>query len=394
MKHETRGSRIVKSSPWRALLVALLTLAPLSLGQQAHAATTPNRSATAPAVAQNKDGRLEVFTLQEDGTISHAWQTKPSAGPWSAWTSLGGSIASTPTVAKNRDGRLELFAVGTDLTLQHTWQTTAGSPVWTAWSSLGTGGETDLIDTTVATEQDGRLNILALNVKGELWSRSQNRDYTWAPWSWVGGNFVSRPAVGRSKDGRLVVFEVYSEVPTAHVLEWSFQDKPNGQWSHTWYSAPGRDLISDPSVASNKDGRLEVFANARNIGLVHIWQPTPDSYRMSNWSDFGGAVAGPPIADAQADGSLFVAFVDTDAGVLSRKQSKPNGPPWNGWQDHGGMLTQPLAMTKNADGRLEVFGVDPGGEPQHMWQTSANGPFTGWGGLSDLPGAPSGTGPE
>ena len=295
MREQTQGNRIVKSSTRRVLLATLLTLAPLSLGQLASAETVSNASATALGVAQNRDGRLEAFTLQEDGTISHAWQTKSGVNQWSGWITLGGSMSSTPTVTRNRGGSLEAFAVGTDSTLQHAWQTTSGNPVWTAWSSLG-NSSADLVDATATTEADGRMEVFALDVNGDVWYRTQNPDPFWGPWKFLGGGFVSKPAVGRNKDGSLQVFEVGSG---NHHLWWTAQDKANGNWSNTWYTAPGRELITDPSVARNKDGRLEVFASARNVGLVHIWQEKANDYRMSDWNDFGDTAAGPPSPRAR-----------------------------------------------------------------------------------------------
>jgi hypothetical protein len=61
----------------------------------------------------------------------------PHAGPWSGWSSLGGTITSDPAVAVNSDGRLEVFARGTDDALWHIWQTAPHAGPWSGWSSLG-----------------------------------------------------------------------------------------------------------------------------------------------------------------------------------------------------------------------------------------------------------------
>jgi hypothetical protein len=37
---------------------------------------------------QNKDGRLEVFLVKQDGSVWHRWQTQPN-GKWSDWASFG-----------------------------------------------------------------------------------------------------------------------------------------------------------------------------------------------------------------------------------------------------------------------------------------------------------------
>jgi hypothetical protein len=41
------------------------------------------------AVMQNKDGRLEVFVLKDDGTVFHKWQESPNRAFVAGWSSLG-----------------------------------------------------------------------------------------------------------------------------------------------------------------------------------------------------------------------------------------------------------------------------------------------------------------
>lgn len=43
-----------------------------------------------PVAAKNADGRLELFGVDDVGNVIHAWQDRPSAGPWGTGT-LGGS---------------------------------------------------------------------------------------------------------------------------------------------------------------------------------------------------------------------------------------------------------------------------------------------------------------
>ncbi|MFF3919527.1 hypothetical protein ACFYZB_40115, partial [Streptomyces sp. NPDC001852] len=82
-------------------------------------------------VANNQDGRLEVFTRASNGTLWHLWQTVPNNG-WSNWAGLGGYLmdgdppvvmAGEPSVFQNEDGRLEVFARGTDGAMWHVYQT-------------------------------------------------------------------------------------------------------------------------------------------------------------------------------------------------------------------------------------------------------------------------------
>ncbi|HEX2685575.1 MAG TPA: hypothetical protein VHN14_03115, partial [Kofleriaceae bacterium] len=73
--------------------------------------------------------------------LYHIWQVVPG-GAWTGWASLGGWIDEL-SIAQNQDGRLEVFARGSDGALYHIWQVAPGG-AWTGWVSLG--GWIDLLD--------------------------------------------------------------------------------------------------------------------------------------------------------------------------------------------------------------------------------------------------------
>jgi hypothetical protein len=50
-------------------------------------APSPGNGVASFAIGQNKDGRLEVFVIMDDGTLYHDWQNSP-AGSWSDWDAL------------------------------------------------------------------------------------------------------------------------------------------------------------------------------------------------------------------------------------------------------------------------------------------------------------------
>jgi hypothetical protein len=91
-------------------------------------------------LARNSDGRLQAATLSHNETVWHAWQDAPD-GDWSDWESLGnpGGSITPPALAQNEDGRLELFAVSllSGLAVWHRSQLRLGQNQWTEWRSLG-----------------------------------------------------------------------------------------------------------------------------------------------------------------------------------------------------------------------------------------------------------------
>ena len=95
-----------------------------------------------PAIAQNADGRLELFAVGLDGHLYHTWQTtKNNSSEWAEWAPLGGGgpLPSDPVVAQNADGRLEVFMMGSERQLYHRWETAPGSSSgWVeSWAPLG-----------------------------------------------------------------------------------------------------------------------------------------------------------------------------------------------------------------------------------------------------------------
>lgn len=93
-----------------------------------------------PAVGSSAHGRLEVLTVADGGQLLHQWQLAVAGKTWSTWFSHGvgpgGSLYPSPAVAAAADGRLEVFAVDSNLTLSHKWQT-APNDGWSGWFSHG-----------------------------------------------------------------------------------------------------------------------------------------------------------------------------------------------------------------------------------------------------------------
>jgi hypothetical protein len=134
-----------------------------------------------------------------------------------------------------------------------------------------------------------------------------------------------------------------------------------------------------PTVASNHDGRLEVFARGSNRELWHIWQFCPNAYcGWSNWASFGNNIDA-PLVQANADGRLEV-FAGGSEGELLHIWEAPAGG-WSGWFSLGdgplfgsSSLTSIPAIAINADGRLEAFARL---NDNALWHTSQVSPGGG-----------------
>ena len=74
------------------------------------------------------DGRLDRAV--------HQWSLNPD------WTKFGPErwpLSSNPAIARNKNGKLEVFMMGSDRQLYHSWQTAAGSSSgWVgSWAPIG-----------------------------------------------------------------------------------------------------------------------------------------------------------------------------------------------------------------------------------------------------------------
>jgi hypothetical protein len=195
---------------------------------------SPNRR---PTVAQNQDGRLDVLMVDMNDELHIA--------DW--WEKLGGPLASEPVVARNGDGRLELFIVNAeDGQLYHKWQTTPSSRQWSSgWKPLN-APSLPREAPTVARDGDGRLELFMVGVDGKLY----------------------------------------------HCWQTTVEDSST-KWSHNWEvlgntTSAGTEikwrLTSNPVVARNGDGRLEVFMAGTDDRIYHCRQM--DIRDSTEWPDW------------------------------------------------------------------------------------------------------------
>lgn len=200
----------------------------------------PTGSPAMPAVAASADGRLEVF-LNSYGELWHIWQTP--GGGWSDWTSHGTPPGTQiygdhpAAIAANSEGRLELFTLGEDGVLWHLWQTTPNGG-WSNWTSHETPPGTNFIlggGPAVAASADGRLELFVPGADQQLWHIWQTSPSGgWSQWYSHGrpppaADFPNvgvwgTPALALNAQGRLELFAVGT----------------NGSLSQIWQTAPSQ----------------------------------------------------------------------------------------------------------------------------------------------------------
>jgi hypothetical protein len=280
-----------------------------------------------PVLARNQDGRLEVFvdgrsSDQPDISVWHCWQSAAGTGPWSAWSDLGHPPEfgiQEIAVAQNHDGRLELFAMadnGVFPTVWHIWQSAPRADAsWSSWQELKTprelsGGPGQGLGSkpAVARNQDGRLELFMRGSDLNVWHCWQSAAGAgpWSPWHSLGRPVNGRAdlAAGAQADGRLVVFAANTRSPELALLE---QTAPNDGWS-SWRPFEPRVRLDNLTVALDADRRLELWARVPgSVDPFFLRQVSPNS---SDWD--GGVYEAAP--QPGSTGSEPPAYVPTPAG--------------------------------------------------------------------------------
>ena len=253
-----------------------------------------------PVVAQNANGSLEVFMVHEEYS-SNQYRLHHMSRDGASLPSLGGrwSPNARPIVAVTSDSRLVVFMIGQDRQLYYRWQGIMNSSQWSEdWTPLGGPSPTDppetrLGDPAVANGPGDALYLFVVNSKdGQVHYRWQtNNDIdtnAWSRWNPLSeGNWSPRKriAVAKNQDGRLEVFMVGTDRRLYHIWQTAYNNTTNlWDWFMNWVPL-GKELwplSSNPAVAKNQDGRLEVFMVGTDKRLYHRWQTAPNN--SSQWS--------------------------------------------------------------------------------------------------------------
>jgi len=237
------------------------------------------------------------------------------------------------------------------------------------WRSLGEPGSgNQRSGITLAHNPDGRLEAALLNTH-TVWHAWQKRpDGNWSSWESLGspvqGATLSSPTLATGKDGRLELFTTAAHLPDIAVWHRRQTEPGQGPWEK-WHSLGYPETASGsthaPTLARNKDGRLELFI-APGGEIWHTWQIAANSNDWSRWESLGtpGAHAdvGWPVAARGQDGRLQV-LVACGAEITFLRQSEPGRGPWKPQTPpqvpHLPSGMPELTVAAQADGRLVMF---------------------------------------
>jgi hypothetical protein len=327
-----------------------------------------------PVVAQNLDGRLELFALDAHAHLQDLAQAVPNGGWRSNWVDLGPppspSAGGNPIVARNLDGRLDVFLRASDGVIYHRWQQGAGGALTADWTSIGGSFPNDPVS---AQNLDGRLELFALGSNSHLFELAQSaaNGSWWTSWADLGppppGSAGGQPVVSRNLDGCLEVFLRGGDGNLHHLS----QQSPGAAFTTQWAPLAGT-WAQDPVPAQDQDGRLELFAFGVHGDLHVLAQTAANGNWWTSTADFGpppaaGAIGRPVIA-RNADGRLEVFIRGADGKLYHRWQQAPGASLTQAWASLGGSLQDDPVVARNGDGRLEAFALRADHTVAHDWQ--------------------------
>jgi hypothetical protein len=375
-----------------AILTAGVGLATV-LGSITAQAAPVGRDRGHQLVARNQDGRLEEFYLDSSGSIKHRWQTSPG-GSWHSIATVGapvgGTFASDPAVGLGGDGRLAVFVVDSNNNVEEAMQNSPGAG-FTAFVSLG-GNVHGTV--AVGVNADGRMEIFAVNNGGNsilhAWQNTPGGSF--GAFASLGapstGTFYTDPSVAINADGRLEVFAAAGNSRVQH----AWQTTPGAGWAAFHALLTGVPVYSNVvAVTANADGRLEIFVRSSSgsgPAIWHAWQLTPGG-GWHAWKSLGVAFNGnfnrSPVVGRNADGRLEVFTVDSTNKVEHAYQTVPGDGWTTSFTSLDGAVSAATTVVSNTDGRLELFDQGTSIDIQHSWQMMPNAGWSAWFSLGGNP---------
>lgn len=195
--------------------------------------------------------------------------------------------------------------------------------------------------------------------------------------------------VATNADGRLELFEVDGDGGLRH----RWQRESLHDWS-AWsgLGGPGGPFLPGFAAVNDSSGRLWVFAVNRNTQLVmYSFQKAPNS-AWSDWFNLPTRAVRPPLAAIQdGNGFLEVFAVGAQDGVLCRIRQGDTRRNWSDWAEMGGDFEPGPVVVRSTSGALEVFAIRARDHSlARCWQMEAGalGAWSSWSNMNEsiLPG--------
>jgi hypothetical protein len=239
--------------------------------------------------AQQNNGCVRFWALDMKLQLWTTGQISPG-GNWTKWEGPNWNKApqGMKRIAASQQGGprgAELWAITDDYLLVTSYQETPGGN-WSAWQPWpATPDKSQFIEITAAQQNDGRVQLWAVDTRMQLWSCWQTSPGgNWTAWSspnWGGAPKLKNIAAcqqGGSRGAQLWgITEDYAIVSI-------YQVSPGGNWSGwstgNWWNGP---LAYELTVAQQNNGCVQLWAITLDGILTSVSQLSPGG-NWGNWS--------------------------------------------------------------------------------------------------------------
>ena len=295
-------------------------------------------------VANNADGRLEVFATRRrrrrSGTSGRPRPTTAGA----AGQSLGGGIQGPHRGGRERGRPAGGVRHAAPTAPSGTCWQTAPNNGWSGWASLGGGDRRP--GASPGTPMAGwRSSSRAPTAPSGTSGRPRPATAGAAGHS-LGGWHGQPGGVAKNADGRLEIFVArHRRRALAHVADRTQQR----------LERLGIARRRDPEAAGRRHGTRTAGSRSsrggRTAPLWHIWQTAPNN-GWSGWASLGGGIVRRRRRSTTPTVASRSSRRGADNGPLAHLADVAPNNGWSGWCIARGRLTEGPIASRNADGRL------------------------------------------
>jgi hypothetical protein len=237
------------------------------------AASVPPPTTAPPAVLNDSNGTLSLYTVRTDGNVWADSQSTP-AGAFGGWQPLStaGDFTGTPAVIETSSGIIGVYARTTSGEIMGASQAAPGDAA-SSWVQIGSA--TDLVSSpTVLLTASGVIAVYSSDATGAIDGISQYaRNSAFGSWQTLSPDegFAGRPAVIQTKSGVIAIYAT-----TSGTILGTSQSVPGGPFSSWSQLGTASDLVSDPTaLITNTSDVIAIYAADSTGGVSGISQSVP-----------------------------------------------------------------------------------------------------------------------
>jgi hypothetical protein len=335
-------------------------------------AEPPLVSAAAVAVAENNDGRMEVFAVRADGQLVHTYNVGGQQYEWMPWWALNRppgdrSFTGTPAVMRQADRKLIVVARDTTGSFWFARQYEGPAESWGGWQPLdGWGSDSP----TLVRNGAGLLEVFVKGGSGELYMKRQTalNAPTWTGWTRLPGRFLDSPSAVARPDGTVSVFVKGEDHTLYHTVS-----GPGGMTP--WAGVTGSPTFQGHPVAVPGQGRQPMaVVNAGSVQLAQLGFGAP------RWRTVDlGPSNGSPGAAADRFVDDTTVFLRNDRDNV-RGRLLVGGIPTGITDDLGGVVSSDVTAFSSRLNFRHVFAVGRDGRVYRNQECLIGGlpQFSGW----------------